>query len=131
MTIPRACTRAYMRSRTERGRYHADAALATLARMPCFARFRALVSSPASEAKLGLQPRQRPQPARTLFTLLVVLCLGLFVASCNTTPTLPLPPPVASAGTPDSQGFALVEGQAQALSYVSVLNERTDAGVIT
>lgn len=63
--------------------------------------------------------------------LALVVCLGLFSASCNTTPTLPLPPPIASAETPDEQGFALVQGEAHALSYVSILNERTDAGVIT
>ena len=59
------------------------------------------------------------------------LGLWLFCASCNTTPTLPLPPPIASASSPDSQGFALISGQANSFAYVSVLNERTDEGVIT
>lgn len=83
--------------------------------MPRVARFHALVVlSKAARPPLGL--------------LLYVL---LLCAACNATPTLPLPPPLASAGTPDEQGFALIEGQAHALAYVSVLNERTDSGVIT
>jgi hypothetical protein len=60
-----------------------------------------------------------------------VLLLALACGSCTTTPTLPLPPPVASVDLPDSEGFALVQGQVQALAYVSVLNENSDEGVIT
>jgi hypothetical protein len=71
-----------------------------------------------------------PLSGRTL-VLAFVLSGALASASCNTTPTLPLPPPVASASSPDEQGFALIEGEAHALAYVSVLNERTEAGVIT
>lgn len=58
----------------------------------------------------------------------------LVSTSCNTTPTLPLPPPLATASVPDEQGFSLVEGQAEADAYVSVLNEdspETEKGVIT
>jgi hypothetical protein len=61
---------------------------------------------------------------------LCALLLGLGCVSCNNTPTLPLPPPVAQA-TIDEQGFALVVGEVHALAYVSVLNESTDQGVIT
>jgi hypothetical protein len=61
---------------------------------------------------------------------LCALVLGLGCVSCNNTPTLPLPPPVAQA-TLDEQGFALVVGEVHALAYVSVLNESTDQGVIT
>jgi hypothetical protein len=65
--------------------------------------------------------------------------LGLSLAclvgtSCNTTPTLPLPPPLATVGVPDEQGFALVEGEAEPAAYVSVLNEDgtdDERGVIT
>jgi hypothetical protein len=60
----------------------------------------------------------------------VVLSAALF-AGCNTAPTLPLPPPVASVNTPDMQGFALVEGEVNELAYVFVFNENRDAGVIT
>jgi hypothetical protein len=59
------------------------------------------------------------------------LFLSLVVASgCNTTPTLPLPPPTASVSVPDEQGFALVEGEAQEDAYVSVLNETSREGLI-
>jgi hypothetical protein len=59
--------------------------------------------------------------------LLAVLACG----SCNTTPTLPLPPPLAMAGVPDDDGFATIEGDVQALAYVTVLNETSEEGVIT
>jgi hypothetical protein len=62
--------------------------------------------------------------------LACALLLVLACASCNNTPTLPLPPPVAQA-TLDEQGFALVTGEVHAHAYVSVLNESTEAGVIT
>jgi hypothetical protein len=61
----------------------------------------------------------------------LVLLLALACSACTTTPTLPLPPPVASVELPDSDGFALVQGQVQELAYVSVLNEASDQGVIT
>lgn len=60
-----------------------------------------------------------------------IVFAALPLASCNTTPTLPLPPPVASASAPDEQGFALVRGEASAEAYVSILNERSESGVIT
>jgi hypothetical protein len=41
-----------------------------------------------------------------------------------------LPPPLVSVETP-TDGFALIQGQAQALSFVSVLNEASEEGVIT
>ena len=59
---------------------------------------------------------------------------SLVSSSCNTTPTLPLPPPLATASVPDEQGFSLIEGEAEADAYVSVLNEdspETEKGVIT
>lgn len=64
-----------------------------------------------------------------------VATFGLFLTllmtgACNTTPTLPLPPPTASVSSPDEQGFALVEGEAQADAYVSVLNETSREGLI-
>ena len=68
--------------------------------------------------------------SRRLFGPLCALLLGLGCVSCNNTPTLPLPPPVAQA-TLDETGFALVVGEVHPLAYVSVLNERTDQGVIT
>jgi hypothetical protein len=50
--------------------------------------------------------------------------------SCGSTPTLPLPPPVASVGAPSLQGLVRVEGQANEEAYVTVLNETTDSGKI-
>lgn len=70
--------------------------------------------------------RTRPRYWGILLLLLAVLALS----ACTTTPTLPLPPPVASVGVPED-GFAQVEGQVHALAYVSVLNEQNDEGVIT
>jgi hypothetical protein len=61
----------------------------------------------------------------------LLLLVALACGSCTTTPTLPLPPPVASAGVPDADGFAQIEGQVHALAYVSVLNEASEEGVIT
>jgi hypothetical protein len=65
--------------------------------------------------------------------LLLVLCaLPVFASGgCNTVPTLPLPPPVASVGEPDTQGLVLVEGQVSPRAFVSVFNERSESGVIT
>jgi hypothetical protein len=62
--------------------------------------------------------------------LVLVLSAALF-CGCNSAPTLPLPPPVASVSKPDMQGFALVEGEVNELSYVFVFNESMDDGVIT
>jgi hypothetical protein len=59
--------------------------------------------------------------------VLLVLSFG----ACNSTPTLPLPPPVAQVSFPDEQGFALVEGEAQPDAYIFVLNETRDDGVIS
>ncbi|HEX6240117.1 MAG TPA: hypothetical protein VFZ61_04465 [Polyangiales bacterium] len=61
---------------------------------------------------------------------LTLLVSGVLIGACNTTPTLPLPPPTASVSVPDEQGFALVEGEAQEDAYVSVLNETSREGVI-
>jgi hypothetical protein len=55
----------------------------------------------------------------------------LGVGACNSVPTLPLPPPVASVGEPSVQGLVLVEGQVNPRAFVSVFNERTEGGVIT
>jgi hypothetical protein len=55
---------------------------------------------------------------------------GFGMAGCNSTPTLPLPPPVVDVGTPNSQGLVTVRGDVLPLAYVSVFNERTEAGLI-
>jgi hypothetical protein len=60
-----------------------------------------------------------------------LLAGALALGSCNATPTLPLPPPVVGVVTVDEQGIALVKGEVHEHAYVSVLNERTEAGVIT
>jgi hypothetical protein len=60
-------------------------------------------------------------PAGTLPTAL---------AGCTSTPTLPLPPPVVSLGLPSLQGLVVVEGVANPLAYVHVLNQVTDQGKI-
>ncbi len=52
------------------------------------------------------------------------------VAGCGATPTLPLPPPVASVSE-SKNGLVLVEGEVLPEAFVSVFNERTEAGVIT
>jgi len=52
------------------------------------------------------------------------------LSSCANTPTLPLPPPVASVGQ-STNGLVLVEGQVLPRAFVNVFNERTEAGVIT
>jgi hypothetical protein len=61
-----------------------------------------------------------------------VLAIALAISpACNSAPTLPLPPPVATVGTPDMQGYALVSGEVNPLAYVFVFNQRSDAGVIS
>jgi hypothetical protein len=61
-----------------------------------------------------------------------VLAIALAISpACNSAPTLPLPPPVATVGTPDMQGYALVSGEVNPLSYVFVFNEESEGGVIT
>jgi hypothetical protein len=56
----------------------------------------------------------------------------LALGACNTTPTLPLPPPVVSAITaPDENGLVSVRGAALERAYVSILNNDTSEGVIT
>lgn len=54
----------------------------------------------------------------------------LAVTACDTTPTLPLPPPVAGVEAPDPAGVVTIRGQAQPRSFVAALNEARDAGVI-
>ncbi len=63
---------------------------------------------------------------------LQAVSLGIVATSegCNTTPTLPLPPPVVAVGSPNTQGLITVSGQVLPLAYVSVFNERTESGVI-
>jgi hypothetical protein len=62
----------------------------------------------------------------------LVLAVAMAIApACNSAPTLPLPPPVATVGTPDMQGLALVAGEVNPLSYVFVFNEQLNLGVIT
>ena len=52
------------------------------------------------------------------------------LAGCSSTPTLPLPPPVVSVGAPSAEGLVAVEGMANALAYVHVLNQASDQGKI-
>lgn len=63
--------------------------------------------------------------------LLLCAALGGALGACNNVPTLPLPPPVASVGEPNVQGLVTVEGQVNARAFVSVFNERLEAGIIT
>lgn len=65
---------------------------------------------------------------RALFASTLVALLGL--AACGTTPTLPLPPPVATVGAPSLQGLVQVEGQANDEAWVTVLNTTTEVGKI-
>ncbi|HEX5657597.1 MAG TPA: hypothetical protein VFX59_10405 [Polyangiales bacterium] len=67
-----------------------------------------------------------PTVLRALAGIGLVLALG----SCGTVPTLPLPPPVASVGTPSLQGLVTVEGQANDEAWVTVLNTTTEEGKI-
>ncbi len=69
-------------------------------------------------------------PVRSSLLAVLALLALLVCGACTTTPTLPLPPPVATVGVP-VDGFADIEGQVQALAYVSVLNEQSEQGVIT
>jgi hypothetical protein len=66
-----------------------------------------------------------------LLALLLCLTGSFAVAGCNSVPTLPLPPPVASVSGGSEQGLVRVEGQVNPLAYVSVFNERAESGVIT
>lgn len=72
--------------------------------------------------------RLRSLPIAPALLLLLPLLLG--DGGCGATPTLPLPPPVASISS-SMQGLVVVEGQVRSLAYVSVFNERTESGVIT
>jgi len=68
---------------------------------------------------------------RHLAPLALLLSVLAFQA-CNTTPTLPLPPPVVSSiSTPDANGLVSVRGTALQRAYVSVLNDNSNEGVIT
>lgn len=49
-------------------------------------------------------------------------------AGCGSTPTLPLPPPVAIVGFPNAQGLVRVEGDANERAFVHVFNQDLDAG---
>jgi hypothetical protein len=66
--------------------------------------------------------------------LLLVLAFALSAASivggasCISTPTLPLPPPVASVSSPNAQGLVRVEGEANERAYVHVFNQQLDRG---
>ena len=63
--------------------------------------------------------------------VVLLVSASLNLGSCNVTPTLPLPPPVVSVSGPSQQGLVLVEGKVLPRAFVSVFNERTEAGVIT
>ncbi|HEY6880605.1 MAG TPA: hypothetical protein VI299_21420 [Polyangiales bacterium] len=56
--------------------------------------------------------------------------LALALGSCGTTPTLPLPPPIATVGAPNLQGLVLVEGQANENAFVTVFNQISEHGKI-
>ncbi len=66
----------------------------------------------------------------SLLRVLAAAGLALALGSCGTTPTLPLPPPVASVGSPSLQGLVTVEGQANEEAWVTVLNTTTETGKI-
>lgn len=61
--------------------------------------------------------------AGALTTPPLLLCAG-----CGSTPTLPLPPPVASVGAPNAQGLVRVEGEANERAHVYVHNAQRDEG---
>jgi hypothetical protein len=67
---------------------------------------------------------------RSLAALGLVIANALALGSCGSTPTLPLPPPVATIGAPSLQGLVKVEGQANDDAFVTVLNQTTDQGRI-
>jgi len=56
--------------------------------------------------------------------------MALTLGGCGSTPTLPLPPPVASVSAPNLQGLVRVEGQANEDAFVTVFNEDTNDGAI-
>ncbi len=60
-----------------------------------------------------------------------IFCASLGLGGCNQAPTLPLPPPVVDIGSPNTQGLVTVSGEVTPQAYVSVLNERTEKGLIT
>jgi hypothetical protein len=60
----------------------------------------------------------------------LVCALLTTLSGCGSTPTLPLPPPVATVGAPSLQGLVRVEGQANDDAYVTVFNEATNDGEI-
>jgi len=62
-----------------------------------------------------------------LFALTCALAAGS-LAGCGSTPTLPLPPPVALVGAPNAQGLVRVEGEAIDRAYVHVFNQELEAG---
>ncbi len=67
---------------------------------------------------------------RRFLVLSLWFATALPLAGCGTTPTLPLPPPVASVGEAKN-GLVVVEGEVLPQAYVSIFNERTEGGVIT
>jgi hypothetical protein len=68
--------------------------------------------------------------ARRPLLVAVALTLTLWAGGCNNAPTLPLPPPLVDVGAPNVQGLVEIRGEVAAFAYVSVLNERTEEGVI-
>jgi hypothetical protein len=67
---------------------------------------------------------------RQLLRALAAAGLVFALGSCGTTPTLPLPPPVAIVGAPSLQGLVTVEGQSNDEAWVTVLNTTTEEGKI-
>lgn len=70
---------------------------------------------------------------RSFLSAVAGVCLlgsAFGTTGCNSTPTLPLPPPVVDVGSPNEQGLVTVRGEVLPLAYVSVFNERTESGLI-
>lgn len=59
-----------------------------------------------------------------------VLAIALACMPACLAPTLPVPPPTAAAEYLSSTNEAVVTGHADPGAYVSVLNERTNTGII-
>ena len=70
----------------------------------------------------------RPSALLLALSLALAAPAVLGSAGCGSTPTLPLPPPVASVSAPNAQGLVQVEGEANEQAYVHVFNPQLDRG---